>query len=221
MYTALTLLALYLGYVCDVPALQCRQWSLHCDASRKGTPKGFWTRIKEMYTDKDIPSEVSVQLQRPVNVFPFTPHLDQGAIARLGTELRSDKSTLTLSLITIYPASCDVAIAGVGVVLEHFISDYTGKSFTHKLCLDTLQTVKPMRDLNILLPAGLQGTICRALMKCNRDTLDLAAYFLEHIFDLRVEADKGCYDHNGASYLRRFMEHFKMDAALVDVIINK
>ena len=190
--------------MCDVPFPQCGQWRLHCNASCKGVLSGYWIRLRETALDSE-----NTPIVEHASVFPLTSYLDQSGLARFCSELTSDKATIALPLIMIYPASCDVAMSGIDLAFEAV----TAKP-DDELCMTVLQTWKRMLELNIVLPDYLQSSACRALMKCDSNSVAAAAFFLEHLFDPCAEAP----DH---SDVRDLLLHFNMDATLVDLLINK
>ena len=166
--------------------------------------RGYWTSLRETAHDSE-----NTPVVEHASVFPLMSHLDQGGLARLCSELTSDKATVTLPLIAIYPASCDIGRSGVDVAFEAVTAN-PGE----ELCMTTLQTWTRMLDLNIVLPGSLQSSACRALMKCDTNSVDAVAFFLEQLFDPCADAP----DHFD---VRNLLLHFTMDATLVDLLINR
>ena len=187
--------------MCDVPFPQCGQWSLHCNASRKGALGNYWTLLR-VAANKNTPIDTSA------NVFALTSYSDQADLARLCLELGSDKCTITLPLITIYPASCDVAMSGVDIALEAVTARPDDE-----LCMTTLHTWRRMLNLNVVLPDSLQSDAFRALMKCDPSSINAAAFFLEQLFDPCAEVP--CHS------ARDLLLHFSVDPILVNLLINR
>lgn len=187
--------------MCDVPFPQCGQWSLHCNASRKGALGNYWTLLR-VAANKNTPIDTSA------NVVALTSYSDQADLARLCLELVSDKSTITLPLITIYPASCDVAMSGVDIALEAVTARPDDE-----LCMTTLHTWRRMLNLNVVLPDSLQSDAFRALMKCDPSSINAAAFFLEQLFDPCAEVP--CHS------ARDLLLHFSVDPILVNLLINR
>ena len=140
--------------------------------------------------------------------------LDRVGLGQLHDELTSDKATLTLPLITIYPASCDVAMCGVDVVLNSLTA-----SPNEKLCSAALHTWKSMKVAKATLPKQLQRYTFRALTKCDPESVDVAAYFLKYLFN--PYAKDIIPNNNYHSDVRNLLLHFNMDLTLVDLVIKK
>ena len=198
--------------MCEVPASQCRQWSRHCDASHKGVLGGYWTRLGEYNKSKRQLSAINTQLQRPDNVFALTSYLEQD-LGRLYKKLDSNKATLILPLITIYPASCDIAMSGVDVALQALTARPDDE-----LCMSILTTWKRMKVLNLPQPPHLQLQAYRALIKYVPSSIGIASYFLEHLYSPYPFPYQG-----GQSVfpIVSFLSHFNMDVALVDIVYSK
>ena len=171
---------------------------------------GYWTRLRKV-SNKKAPIDTPANI-----VLLLTSYLNRAALKGLYDELRSEEVTITLPLIAIYPASCDVAMSGVDVAFDALCANPDDELF-----MTVLHTWKRMLDLNIALPDSLQSNAYDALMKCNSNSKYAVAFFIEHLFDPCAKAPKWCGYNNYHNDVRSLLVHFNMDATLVDLVIKR
>lgn len=159
----------------------------------------------------------SFPIEKPSNVALLTSYLDDSGLSQIHQQLLADKATLTLPLITIYPAACDIAMSGVDLALDGLARSVEPVVDGEKLSA-VFHVWKHMLDLNISVPSSALRGACHALVKTDKSVLDTATFFLEHLYDPCERASVTYYYY---LYIADLLLAFKMDPVFIDLVLKK
>lgn len=154
-------------------------------------------------------------IQKPANVALLTSFLDQHGLSQIHQQLIAGKASLTLPLITIYPASCDVAISGVDLALDGLARSVEPTVDEERL-MSIFHMWKHMLDLNIIVASSALRSARNAQVKS--DELGTAIFFLEHLYDPCERASVTYYSY---LHIADLLLAFKMNPVLIDLALKK
>ena len=212
-------------YICDVAASECKAWKSHCNASAKGPLASIWRQLRDnkdsaqATASSDSPTGARLlHKQSMPNVFFIPAGYNRSGLDDLRGVLKPAESTITMHLVTVWPADCDVAVVGIGEALDSLRS-----APSEALCMRILIAWDHMIKGNVIVEkaSNLVGCMIRQLTRDDTNySLYTALYLMNHVYNPSVQAgeDKS-YWH--CFILFSLLERYDFSSDLVDAFLLK